>query len=204
MNTKKLSRPPGRPRNFDPDQAVAIAQRLFHTQGYDAVSVANVTEALGINPPSFYAAFDNKAGLYARVLDRYACTDAIPLKDLLRSDRPVADCLASVLEDAARRYGADPETAGCLVLEGTHAEDPQARAAACRFHAAAEEMIRAYIAERRPEKAGRLTDFVSLVMQGLSAKSRQGYTVDRLMDAARLASQALADELRCGTDGSAR
>lgn len=196
MVTKKSSRSPGRPRNFDPDQAVAIAQRLFHAQGYDAVSVAHVTEALGINPPSFYAAFDNKAGLYARVLDRYARTGAIPLQDLLRSDRPVADCLAAVLEDAARRYAGDPETAGCLVLEGTHAEDPQAREAACRFHAAAKETIRAYIAERHPEKAGRLTDFVSLVMLGLSAQSRQGHTADRLMDAVRLASRALADELQ--------
>ncbi|MGB6243292.1 MAG: TetR/AcrR family transcriptional regulator [Castellaniella sp.] len=196
MNTKKLSRPPGRPRSFDPDQAVAIAQRLFHAQGYDAVSVAHVTDVLGINPPSFYAAFGNKAGLYARVLDRYASTGTIPLKEILRSDRPVADCLAAVLEDAAWRYAADPETAGCLVLEGTHAEDPQARAAACQFHAAAEGMIRTYIAERHPEKAERLTDFISLFMQGLSAKARQGYSADRLMNTVRLASRALADELQ--------
>jgi hypothetical protein len=65
------------------------------------------------NPPSFYAAFGNKAGLYARILGRYAGTDAISLADLLRSDRPMAECLAAVLEEAARRYAADPAAAGC-------------------------------------------------------------------------------------------
>jgi hypothetical protein len=38
----------GRPRRFDPDEAVATAQRLFHAKGYDGVSVADLTRALGI------------------------------------------------------------------------------------------------------------------------------------------------------------
>jgi TetR/AcrR family transcriptional repressor for divergent bdcA len=87
MPTTNKSRPRGRPRRFDPDQAVTTAQQLFHARGYDAVSVADVTEALGINPPSFYAAFGNKAGLYTRVLDRWTSTEAIPLGDLLRPER---------------------------------------------------------------------------------------------------------------------
>lgn len=192
MTAKKPSRPRGRPRRFDPDHAVTTAQRLFHAHGYDAVSVADVTAALGINPPSFYAAFGNKAGLYARVLDRYADTSAIPLQDLLRPDRPVAECLASVLEEAARRYAADPVAAGCLVLEGIRCNDQEAREAAGVFHAAAEEMIRAYIAARYPEEAERLTDFVGTTMAGLSAKARDGHGLDRLLRTARLAGQAVA------------
>jgi TetR/AcrR family transcriptional repressor for divergent bdcA len=195
MMTTKSSRSPGRPRRFDPDQAVATAQRLFHARGYDAVSVADVTEALGINPPSFYAAFGNKAGLYARVLGRYAGTDAIPLPDILRPDRPVAESLAAVLEEAARRYAADPTTAGCLVLEGTRCNDWKARETARAFHAAAEDMVRLYIAARHPEEAERLTDFVSTTMAGLSAKSRNGHGLERLLATARLAGLALAQAL---------
>ncbi|MGH7104041.1 MAG: TetR/AcrR family transcriptional regulator [Acetobacteraceae bacterium] len=193
--TTDRSRPRGRPRRFDPDQAVATAQRLFHARGYDAVSVADVTEALGINPPSFYAAFGNKAGLYARILGRYADTDAIPLADLLRPERPVAECLAAVLEEAARRYAADPAAAGCLVLEGVRCNDPEAREAARAFHAAAEDVIRRYIAARHPEEAERLTDFVSTTMAGLSAKSRNGHGLDRLLATARLAGLAVAQAL---------
>jgi TetR/AcrR family transcriptional repressor for divergent bdcA len=195
MMTTNNPRPRGRPRRFDPDEAVATAQHLFHAHGYDAVSVSDVTDALGINPPSFYAAFGSKAGLYARVLDRYAGTGAIPIADLLLPDRPVAASLASVLDEAARRYAADPDTTGCLVLEGTRCNDREAREAACVFHAAAEDMIRLYIAARYPEEAVRLTDFVSTTMAGLSAKARNGHGLDRLLASARLASLAMAQAL---------
>lgn len=196
MQTTKSPRPRGRPRGFDPDDAVVTAQRLFHARGYDAVSVADVTDALGIKPPSLYAAFGSKAGLYARVLERYNGTDAIPLGDLLKSGRPVAESLAAVLEEAARRYAADPAAAGCLVLEGIRCDDREARAAARALHAAAEDMIRAYVASRHPRDANRITDFVGTTMAGMSAKARNGHGLDRLLASARLAGQAIASTLR--------
>jgi len=189
---KKEPRARGRPRGFDPEEAVATAQQLFHARGYDAVSVADVTDALGINPPSFYAAFGSKAGLYARILDRWADTGAIPLGEILRPDRPVAEALAEMLEEAARRYAADPAAAGCLVLEGTRCNDQEARAAARTFNVAAEGVIRDYIAERHPEEAGRVADFVSTVMSGLSAKARGGHGLEQLLATARMAGAALA------------
>jgi len=195
MATTNISQSRGRPRRFDPDQAVETAQQLFHTYGYDAVSVADVTGALGINPPSFYAAFGNKAGLYLRVLDRYAESGAIPLADILRVDRPVAECLTAVLEEAARRYAANSGAVGCLVLEGTHSNDAGVRSVSCATHAAAEDVIRRYIAARHPEEAGRLTDFVSTTMSGMSARARNGQDVDRLLATARLAGLAIEQAL---------
>jgi TetR/AcrR family transcriptional repressor for divergent bdcA len=100
-----------------------------------------------------------------------------------------------VLEEAARRYATDPDATGCLVLEGTRCNDREAREAACVFHAAAEDMIRRYIAARYPEEAERLTDFVSTVMAGLSARARNGHGLDRLLASARLAGLALAQAL---------
>ncbi|AMJ61966.1 TetR/AcrR family transcriptional regulator [Bosea sp. PAMC 26642] len=193
--TTNIGRPRGRPRRFDPDEAVATAQHLFHARGYDAVSVADLTQALGINPPSFYAAFGSKAGLYARILARYNCADAIPLASLLNPDRPVAACLAVLLEEAARYYAADPDAAGCLVLEGTRSNDLEARGAARAFNLAAEGVIRDYIAARYPEEAHRLTDFVSTTMSGLSAKARNGHGLDQLLATARLAGLALTQAL---------
>ncbi len=193
--TKEISRGRGRPRNFDADEAVAVAQRLFHAKGYDAVSVADLTRALGINPPSFYAAFGSKAALYARILDRYALTGAVPLDQLLRPDRPVAECLARVLEEAARSYAADACATGCLVLEGTRCSDEQARAAAGTFHVAAQQRIRDFIAQRHPQEADRLADFVSTTMAGLSASARHGQSLDRLLGTAQLAGLACAQAI---------
>jgi AcrR family transcriptional regulator len=53
------------------DQALDRALEVFCRNGYEASSVADLTEAMGINPPSLYAAFGNKEGLFRKALDRY-------------------------------------------------------------------------------------------------------------------------------------
>jgi TetR/AcrR family transcriptional repressor for divergent bdcA len=196
MSTTNKSAARGRPRRFDPDAAVATAQRLFHERGYDAVSVADLTGALGINPPSFYAAFGSKAALYARILDRYAVTGAIPLAQIFEPDRPLAEALTEVLLESARHYAADATATGCMVLEGTRCDDPQARELACAYHVAAQNMIRERIAERYPLQADRLADFVCTTMAGLSASARHGQGLERLSATAQLAGAAIAAALR--------
>lgn len=195
MPDTEKSRARGRPRRFDPDAGVAAAQQLFHARGYDMVGVADVTEALGINPPSFYAAFGNKAGLYGRVLDRWAATGAIPLMDILRPDRSVAASLTALLDEAARRYAAQEGAAGCMVLEGARCNDPEARTAASAYQHAAEAAIHAYVAARHPDEAERLTDFVVTTLSGLSARARQGHGRDQLLATARLAASAVRQVL---------
>ncbi len=174
MVTKKQSRVPGRPRRFAPEQAVSAAKVLFHQKGFDAVSVAEVTDYLGINPPSLYAAFGSKAGLFSRVLNEYVGTEAIPLADILRDDRPVGECLVEVLKEAARRYSQNGGCAGCMVLEGIHSHDPLARDIAVQYYHAAETTIYDYIARRHPQSAQCVTDFMSTVMSGLSANGTGG------------------------------
>lgn len=195
MNATNKSNTRGRPRRFDPDEAVARAQQLFHEKGYDGVSVADLTQVLGINPPSFYAAFGSKAELYRKVLERYTLSGALPLRQILEADQPLAVALVQLLEQAARSYAADPQAAGCLVLEGIHCDDPQARAAAQVYHLAAQEFIRSNIAARHPLEAQRLADFVATTMAGLSASARHGQSLERLLASARLAGRAVAQVL---------
>jgi TetR/AcrR family transcriptional repressor for divergent bdcA len=195
MSNTKIPRSRGRPRGFDTEQAVATAADLFRARGFDAVSVADVTDVLGIKPPSFYSAFGSKQGLYARVLERYAAVGAIPLADILRPDRPVADNLMALLDAAARHYAADPEAPGCLVVEGTRCNDAQAREAALVYNLAVETRIRDHIAERHAAEAAALTNFVATIMFGLSAKARNGHGLDQLLMTARLASPAIRSAL---------
>lgn len=195
MSNTKILRSRGRPRSFDTEQAVAVAADLFRARGFDAVSVADVTDVLGIKPPSFYSAFGSKQGLYARVLERYAAMGAIPLADILRQDRPVADNLTALLDAAAHHYAADPETAGCLVVEGTRCNDAQAREAALAYNLAVETQIRDHIAKRHAAEAAALTDFVATTLFGLSAKARNGHRLDQLRTTARLASSAIRSVL---------
>src|SRR6266436_3946295 len=61
----------GRPRAFDVDKALDRALNVFWRKGYEGSSMADLTQAMGINPPSLYAAYGSKAGLFREALDRY-------------------------------------------------------------------------------------------------------------------------------------
>jgi len=61
----------GRPRQFDPDQALMSALKVFWARGYDGASLSELTEAMGITRPSLYACFGNKESLFRKALDLY-------------------------------------------------------------------------------------------------------------------------------------
>src|SRR5258708_37455677 len=73
----------GRPRAFDADAALDEAMEVFWRHGYEGATIAQLTDAMGINPPSLYAAFGSKEGLLKAALDRYACRRAAVMEDVL-------------------------------------------------------------------------------------------------------------------------
>jgi AcrR family transcriptional regulator len=61
----------GRLRQFNIEEAITAATTLFWQKGYEGTSLAELTSTMGINPPSFYAAFKSKAALFRIALERY-------------------------------------------------------------------------------------------------------------------------------------
>ena len=62
----------GRPRGFDAAAALDAALQVFWRKGYEGATLPDLTDAMGINRPSLYAAFGNKEALFRKVLERYA------------------------------------------------------------------------------------------------------------------------------------
>lgn len=60
-----------RKREFDPDQALDAAMAVFWRKGYEATSIADLVEAMGINRFSLYNTFGDKHALFVQALERY-------------------------------------------------------------------------------------------------------------------------------------
>lgn len=64
----------GRPKNFEPDVAVAQAMEAFWSNGYAGTSPADLAEATGVAKGSLYHAFGSKRELFGKALDLYRAT----------------------------------------------------------------------------------------------------------------------------------
>ncbi len=193
---KDSSGPRGRRRSFDVDEAVETAMRLFHARGYDAVGVAELGSELGIKPPSFYAAFGSKAGLFERALRRYAAGEANIFARAKVDGGSVAEVVERTLLLAARLYPERNGVAGCLVLDGArNSADPEACALAEAMRKAGVAALRDFIAGEAPERADALADFVTIAMRGMSAAARDGADEATLTTFAEMASRAFRREL---------
>lgn len=178
--TKKLDSR-GRPRSFDMEEAVSKAMRLFHRRGYDAVGVAELGAELGIKPPSFYAAFGSKAGLFQRAVEHYSTSDANVFGRAQAQGGTVDEVIQRTLLVAAEIYPEHDGVAGCLVLDGArNSADPEAKTIIASYKKASRTVLRDFIATRYPAKAETLADLVVIALEGMSGSARDGASASSL------------------------
>jgi TetR/AcrR family transcriptional repressor for divergent bdcA len=181
------------------DQAVEAAMKLFHARGYEAVGVAELAAALGIKPPSFYAAFGSKVGLLERALERYSAGEANVFERALDEGGSVAEVIDRTLANAARLYPERDGAAGCLVLDGTrNCTDAEARALTARVKQTGHEAMREFIAREQPRRASELARQVMIALSGMSAAARDGASRPELEAFAAAFSRTFARELSEG------
>lgn len=196
--TKKLDQR-GRPRSFDMEEAVHKAVRLFHRRGYDAVGVAELGAELGIKPPSFYAAFGSKAGLFERAVEHYSTSDANVFGRAQASGDTVSEVIERMLLVAAEVYPEHDGVAGCLVLDGArNSADPEAKAIIASYKKASRTALRDFIATRYPAKAETLADLVVIALEGMSGSARDGASAAALKSFAEAIGRAFLREAKQG------
>ena len=133
----KNGRPRGRPRAFDRDQALETALELFWRQGYEGTSVADLTAALGIKPPSLYAAFGSKEGLYLEALKAIFTRKASPVAALTSIPsagspgareaalRGLRDYIRAFITELMSCDGTDPIDEAAMVLMAREMQSPR-------------------------------------------------------------------------------
>lgn len=105
-----------RPRVLDIDKAMETATNFFWKNGYERTSVADLTQAMGITPPSFYFAFGSKDGLFRMVLERYYEMYLGAAEEALKepTSRRVAEGILTRLADI---YTDPSHPLGCLAIK---------------------------------------------------------------------------------------
>lgn len=173
----------GRPRAFDPDEALARALDVFWRQGYEGASLADLTTAMGINRPSMYAAFGNKEDLFRMALARYTSGPASYVEKALHE--PTARAVAEhILRGAVQATTGPDSPAGCLGVQGalaTGAPGELAREALIEWRtngedAIRERLIRAQVEGDLPSDAdpANLARYIATFAYGISVQAATG------------------------------
>ena len=180
------------------DEAVATAQALFHAHGFDNVGVAQLAREIGIEQPSLYAAFGNKLGVFKAVVERYAGSDGVFIAGAFADAPSATEGLRRMLAAAAETYSREGASAGCLIMDGTHATfEDDARQLCADKRQATESFIAEWV-EQRHVGRGRETAAMSMIaLAGLSASARSGTDQPLLLRFASLAADGLAALLAC-------
>jgi AcrR family transcriptional regulator len=189
----------GRARAFDADEALDRAMTVFWSKGYEGTSLSDLTEAMGINRPSLYAAYGNKQELFRKALERYGEGPSSYERAALA--QPTAREVAERLLRGAADVQTDPATpAGCLAVLGTTycAEDSSPIGKiVIAFRRAGQAAIRERF--ERARAAGdlradadpkELTDYLGTIVCGMAVQAASGATRDDLEHVIELAMRA--------------
>jgi AcrR family transcriptional regulator len=193
----------GRPRAFDADAALDEAMEVFWRHGYEGATIAQLTEAMGINPPSLYACFGSKEGLLKAALDRYSARRAAFMDEILSAPtaRAVAERMLLGIADTQTDPANPP---GCLLVQGglacgTGSESVPFELAARR--AQTEEQLRQRFAKAKAEgdltataDPAALARYLSAVTVGMGVMASSGADRDALRQVAAVSLRAFDEQ----------
>jgi AcrR family transcriptional regulator len=190
----------GRPREFDADVALDRAMEVFWRHGYEGATIAQLTEAMGINPPSLYACFGNKEGLLKAALDRYTKLRGHWMDEVVAA--PTAREVAERMLMGIAEKQTDPANPpGCLLVQGgiacgTGSENVPFELAARR--AENEDQLRERFIRAKAEgdlkptsDPAALARYVSAVSVGMGVMASSGSDREALRQVADVAVQAV-------------
>lgn len=105
-----------RPREFDEAAALDAAVLCFWRKGYEATSVRDLADSMGLTGASMYNAFGDKRTLYRRALNRYLDVGARERIERFENSLPPYEALQAFFFDIIERSLADKDHKGCLLV----------------------------------------------------------------------------------------
>lgn len=189
----------GRPREFDLDTALDAALNVFWRKGYEGASLPELTEAMGINRPSLYAAFGNKEALFRRAIDRYVEGPAAHIASALQQST-AREVVRRLWQGGIELITSSKNPRGCFLVQAVLAcgEDSEvirkevAKRRGALVTALRERFERAVREGDLPKDAvpADLAQYVAAVAHGMAVQAAGGATRDELVRVAEIALRA--------------
>lgn len=196
----------GRPCTFDRAAALRVAMRLFWRHGYEGTSIADLTGAMGVTPPTLYLAFGSKEALYREVLAFYGENEGSERSRVMREEPSARKALENYLRDAARDFSDPAKPGGCMISTSSlqcAVENQPAKDAAAAMRAKA---LNAFTSKlKSAQKTGEIpadTDVAALAR--FYAAIVQGMSVQAFDGASRTELDAMVDVAMCAWPAKAR
>ncbi len=117
MIEAEKTRTRGRPPAFNKQDVLDIAMRVFWEHGYEGTSLSDLTDAMGINRPSLYAAFGNKQTLFNKVIEHYVNGPLSYVQESLAAST-TQTVVEHLLKTAVARMTTPDTPNGCLLVHG--------------------------------------------------------------------------------------
>ena len=186
----------GRPIGFDKDTALEAAMLLFWERGFEGTSMADLTQAMGLNPSSIYAAFGDKHALFSLAVKRYLDTRAQYAAEAL--EEPTLEKVIRALFDNTVAFLTTPgHPPSCMTLAGVmgcSVEAAPARDLMTEIRRQNEVAIRQRLLEARKSgelskdiNVGDYTRYLSSILAGLSVQAANGSTKAQLKRTSQMA-----------------
>jgi AcrR family transcriptional regulator len=179
----KTAKKMGRPIGFDKEAALDAAMRAFWERGYEGTSMAHLTEVMGLNPPSIYAAFGDKMALFQAAVKHYTEGPEQYKAEALR-EPTLREVIQALFRNTVEFLNDSGYPSGCMTLTGAMAcsvEDVAAKDFLAETRKQSEAALRTRLQQAR--KSGELaadlnvddySRYLSTLLGGLAIQAANG------------------------------
>lgn len=106
----------GRPRAYDPTEALRAARDVFWLKGYAATSLDDIVAATGMNRPSLYAAFGDKEAIYLAALRMQGDLLVTQVAGACQLDMKLRAFMDLFYDRCIDSYMTGPQARGCFLV----------------------------------------------------------------------------------------
>ncbi len=104
-----------RPREFDTTEALSQAMQVFWTKGYEATSLNDLLDSMGLSKSSFYDTFGSKHEVFLATIKHYKKTMTAQFSGVAGLDSPARKLIESLFDRAVSRMSEEGGQRGCYL-----------------------------------------------------------------------------------------